>query len=142
MDVKKLLSNMGILALFTFGIMAFIVTTQLDNNVTNPITNNTYINESYGELAGNLTGLQGDSQSAIDVFGNETPTQQYGELETKTIVFPTKTIRTMTLGLWNILVKLPMVILGVSPIVASLVSAIIIILLIIGIWAIWKGAIQ
>ena len=142
MDLKKIFINMGILGLLLFGLMAFILNTQLDNNVEFPITNNTLINESYGFLSSNLTGAQSSSQTSLDVFQNVTPNENLGVWEVTPIVSPTRTIRTMTIGVWNILIKMPQVILGVSPIVASLLNAIIIILIIIGIWAVWKGVIS
>jgi hypothetical protein len=142
MDLKKIFINMGILGLLVFGLMTFILTTQLDNNVEFPITNNTLINESYGFLSSNLTGVQPNSQTSLDVFQNVTPNENLGVWEVTPIVSPTRAIRTMTIGLWNILIKMPMVILGVSPIVAAILSGILIILLIIGIWAIWKGVIS
>ncbi len=58
------------------------------------------------------------------------------------MVSATRTARTMVTGSWNIFIKLPQVILGVSPIVASAINTILLIFLAIGIWAIWKGAIS
>ncbi len=142
MDIKRLFINMGILGLFVFGMMAFIITTQTSNSVNIPITNNTLINETYGDLSSSLSGSQTKSETVLGNFGNVTPTQQFGELEVKSIIPTTKIVKTITLGLWNILIKLPMVFLGVSPIVASLISSIIIMLLIIGVWAVWKGVIS
>ena len=57
-------------------------------------------------------------------------------------VSATRTARTIIVGLWNIYVKLPMIILGVSPIVAGVINSILLIFIVIGIWAIWKGAIS
>lgn len=142
MDIKRLFSTMGILGLFIFSIMAFIIITQVDNGVISPITNNTLISTTYTNLNDTLLSSQSKTQSASQVFNNITPTQQYGELEVTSIVSPTKIAKAIIIGFWNIFIKLPQVILGVSPIVASLISSIILILIIIGIWAIWKGAIS
>jgi len=142
MDIKKLLTSMGFLGLFIFGIMAWVVITQADNDVELPITNNTLINETYSSLEDELSEAQESSETASGTFGNVTPTQQYGELEVTSIVSPTRIAKTIIVGFWNIFIKLPMVILGISPIVASLVSSIILIFLIIAIWAVWKGVIK
>ncbi len=142
MDLKSIFINMGILSLLIFGLMAFIFITQSDNNVSLSIMNNTLINESYGFLSSNLTGVQSQSQTSLDVFQNITPNENLGVWQVTPIVSPARTIRTMTIGLWNIIVKLPTTILGVSPIVANLINGFLIILLIIGIWALWKGVIS
>jgi hypothetical protein len=139
MDLKKIMINMGLLALFVFGIMFFILTTQTDNEVSVPITNNSLINETYSDLSDSLENSQSQTQDYVDNFGKNTPTEQYGELEVKSIVSPTRTIKTMVIGFWNIMIKLPQAILGVSPAVSYIINAIIGMLIIIGIWAIWKG---
>ena len=142
MDLKKIMVNMGILGLFVFGIMSFIITTQSDNDITNKLINNDLMNETYGDLNTELKVSQGRTQNFSNTFMTTTPTQQFGELEINSIVSPTRTIKTMIFGLWNIFIKLPQVILGVSPTVSYIISALLVVLVIIGIWAIWKGAVS
>jgi hypothetical protein len=142
MDLKNLFVNMALFGLIVFGVMAFAIMTQEQNDVSTPLTEDDTINDTYGDLSSTLGGSRGDLQTASDVFNNVTPTQQFGELEVTSIVSPTKIIKTMISGIFNILVKVPQKILGVSPIVGGLIGAILFVLLIIGIWAIWKGAIS
>ncbi|KKM72913.1 hypothetical protein LCGC14_1415770 [marine sediment metagenome] len=142
MDLKRIFINMGVLALISFGLMAYISTTQTENNVEFPITNNTLINESYGFLSSNLTGVQDNSQQTLNTFQNVTPNENLGVWQVTPIVSPARTVKTMTLGMWNILIKLPTTILGVSPIVASLINGFLIVLIILGMWAWWKGVFQ
>lgn len=142
MDLKTVMINMGISALFIFGIFSFIITVQTNNSVSIPITNNSFINETYGDLSSEISSSSTKSETYKDTFGTTTPTQQYGEIEINSIVSPTGTIRSMTLGFLNILIKMPMVILGVSPVVASMITIIIVLILIIGTWAVWKGAVS
>ena len=142
MDLKHLFTNMAMLGLFTFALMAFIITTQNDNSVTSPITNNTYINDTYGDLSSELSSSKTRAEEGSSNFANVTPTQEYGELEVTSIISPTRVLRTIIIGFWNIFIKLPQVVLGVPAIVASLISSIIVIFLIIGMWAVWKGVIN
>jgi len=141
MDLKKLLTNVAILGLFTFSIMAFIVTTQNDSGVPYPITSHPLINETYESLEGNLTSSETHGKIASGNFANITPTQEFGELEVTSIVSPTRIMRTIIVGFWNIFIKLPQVVLGIDSGVASLISSLVLIFIIIGIWAIWKGVI-
>lgn len=140
MDIKQIVITMGILGLFIYSIMSFIVITQIDNNVENPMTNNDIINDSYGDLAVKLSSSE--AETASDNFGQVPPTQQFGELEVTSIISPTKTAKTIIVGLWNIFIRLPQEVLGVSPIVATIINSILLIVLIIGIWAIWKGVVS
>ncbi len=142
MDVKRLFTNILILGLFIFGMMAFIVITQTNNSVKFPMADHPLFNSTYGNLSKELSGSQQESQTSLSNFGNVTPTQQFGELEVKSIIPQTRIMRSMIIGTWSVLIKLPQVALGVSPIVASIISSIVIMLLIIGIWAIWKGVVS
>ncbi len=142
MGFKKLYSNIILTALFVFAFMTFTIIVQTDNNANQKITDNELISSSYGDLGDNLTDSQNTAQSSLETFGENPPSAQLGELDTTSVISPTKLFRGLGIGTYNILIKLPMVVLGVSPIVASVISSLLILLLIIGAWAILKGAIQ
>lgn len=142
MDLKKLMGNLVISGLFIFAIISFIIIIQSENNeVVIPLMNNSLFNETYSDLYGNLTDSKDSSQKASDDFGTITPNQKFGIVQVISIFSSTKIFKTIGLGFYNIIVKLPVEFLGVSPIVASVISTIILLLFIIGIWAVWKGAI-
>lgn len=142
MDFKKTFINFALLGLVVFGIMAFAITIQNDNSSTERLSNNELINDTYGTLGTNLGNSQSIADEQNSVFGNVTPTESYGEVQIDSVVSPTKAFKSLILGTYNILIKLPSQILGVSPIVTAILSAILIMILIIGIWAIWKGSIN
>lgn len=142
MDLKKLFTNMGIFGIFTFSILVFAVFVQNENEVNTPITDHTVINDTYNDLSENLISSSSQTKASLGNFENITPTQQYGELEVTSIISPTKIMKTIILGFWNIFVKLPQAVLGVDESIAGLISSLILIFIIIGIWAIWKGAIS
>ena len=142
MDFKKTFINFALLGLIVFGIMSFAIIFQNDNSSTERLTNNQIINDSYNSLYGNLSNADTTANEQNSIFGNVTPTESYGEVQIDSVVSPTKAFKSLILGTYNILIKLPQQILGVSPVVTAVISAILILLLIIGIWAIWKGAIS
>ncbi len=142
-DLKSILINTVVLGILIYAIMSFIIIIQFDSGLeqANRITNNTLINESYGDLETSLDQQQ-SSESALDALEDVPPEDYVGDLDVGSTVSATRTSRAIITGLWNILIKLPMVILGVSPIVASAITSIFLILIAIAIWAIWKGAIS
>lgn len=142
-DIKSLVTNFVVLGILVFAIMNFIIIIQIDGNVDqeNRITNNSLINKSYGDLEVKLN-TQDSAQDSLNSLEDVPPTEYVGDLDVGSTVSATRTARTVITGLWNILVQLPIVILGVSPIVASAISTILLLLIAIGIWAIWKGAIS
>lgn len=139
-NIKYILINFITLGILIFGIMSFIITIQSDSNlaVGNRITNNTYINDSYGNLETSLD-KQSSAENSLNSLNEVPPQEEVGDLSIASIVSTTWSSRSIITGLWNIYVKLPMVILGVSPAVASAISTILLILIAIGLWAVWKG---
>ena len=142
-DIKSLITNFVVLGVLVFAIMNFIIIIQVDNSVDaeNRITNNSLINESFGNLESNLN-TQDSAQKSLNSLEDVPPTEYVGDLDVGSTVSATRTARTVITGLWNILIQLPIIILGVSPVVASAISTILLIFIAIGIWAIWKGAIS
>lgn len=142
-DVKYLVIRFMLLGVLIFAIISSIIIIQVDNDVSseNRITNNSLINESYGDLESTLN-QQSASENALNSL-EEVPPQEYvGDLDVASTVSATRTARNIVVGLWNIYIKLPQVILGVSPVVASAITTILLILIAIAIWALWKGAIS
>lgn len=142
-DIKSILVRTIILGLLVFSIMSFIIVTQNNNNVdlSERITNNTLINDSFGELEESLN-RQTAAENSLDAL-EEVPPQEYvGDLNVASTVSATRVARAIITGIWNIYVKLPMVVFGVSPTVAGAITTILLIFIAIGIWAIWKGAIS
>lgn len=142
-DIKSIVRNMVLLGILTFAIFNFIIIIQSDASMDteNMITNNSLINDSYGDLATSLNN-QESSENSLNSLEDVPPTEYVGDLDVGSVVSATRTARSIVIGLWNIYIKLPQVTLGVSPIVSGAITTILLLLLAIGIWAIWKGAIS
>ncbi len=142
-SMKSILVNMIFLGILIFAIMSFIVIIQKDNSVdpVDRITNNSLINDSIGDLETSLN-KQDDAQRALNESEKDIPQEYAGDLDVSSIISSTLLARTMTITIWNIIIKLPQVILGVSSIVASAITVVLIILIIIGFWAWKKGAVS
>jgi hypothetical protein len=142
MDFKKTFIAFALFGLIIFGMLSFIINFQADNSSLERITDNQIINNTYYGLYSNLSNGENMAKEQNLIFGSVTPTESYGEVQIDSVVSPTKAFKSMILGVYNILIKLPSQILGISPVVTSVLSAILIMILIIGIWAIWKGSIN
>lgn len=139
MDFKSLAVNISIVGVLILAIFSWTIVTQTQNNPQNLITNNSIINSTYYELYGNLSAAQAQGDQASSTFGNITPSQSFGIVDVTSVVAPTKIFRSLILGVYNIVIELPMKILGVSPIVAGVIDALLLLFIILGIWAIWRG---
>lgn len=139
MDFKRLFISVIIAGVVVLAIMSFTIQLQNDNNTAQLITNNTIINNSYGKLKGNLSSARGDADLTEQTFGDITPTQSFGIVDVTSIVSPTRIFRSLIVGTFNVLIVLPIKILGLPPVISGVLSAIVFLLLILGIWAIWRG---
>lgn len=141
MDFKGVFINMLIVGAVILSLMSWIIITQQQNNTEELITNNSLINKSYGNLYSNISLTQGQAESASTNFGNTTPTQSYGIVDVTSVVSPTNIFKSLIIGTYNTIIELPIKILGVPPIIAGVIDAILILLIILGIWAIWRGVV-
>lgn len=139
MDFKQIFITVMVAGVMVLSMMQWVIITQTQNNPAELITNNSLINESYGALIVNLEGAQGVGDTATTTFGNITPTQSFGIVDVTSIVSPTRLFRSLLVGTYNVLIELPMKILGVPAAVAGVIDAILFLLIILGIWAIWRG---
>ena len=76
MDIKRLLTTLGLLGLLIFSMLSLYVITQDDNSATVRITDNELINQTYRDLQTDLSS--GAAQTASDDFGRVTPTFSLG----------------------------------------------------------------
>ena len=139
MGIKNTFIKMLLVGVLFLSIMNFIIITQTDNDPTNLITNNTLINNSFGDLTTNLNTVQSDTEVASGTFSNSTPTSTLGFVTITSIVSPTRIIRGLVLGTYNILIALPASFLGVPPVILAVINSILTLVLILGIWSVWKG---
>lgn len=139
MGIKNTFIKMLLVGVLFLAIMNFIIITQTDNDPTNLITNNTLINNSFGDLTTNLNTVNVDTDVASGTFSNSTPTSTLGFVTITSIVSPTRIFRGLVLGTYNILIALPASFLGVPPVILAVINSILTLVLILGIWSVWKG---
>jgi len=144
MNFKVLLVNMALIGILTFSIFAFIIQTQVDNDVEDSyrLTNDTRISTVYSQLEDDFQTYKDNAESSEGNFSVVPPTQQYGELEVTSIFSLTKTAQIIIKGFWKTIIILPQSILGVPSSIVGIFGAILVIFIVIGVWAIWKGVIS
>lgn len=141
-DLKAIYINMAVLGILTLSIISFIIGTQTDNTVgtDNKLLNNTLINESYGDLEQTLEGSKSEMKASSDNLEDVPPSESIGDLDVASTISTTRSAKGIIVGLWNTFTKFPEL-LGVPSIITKVLTSILLLLIIIGIWALWKGAI-
>ncbi len=139
MSFKDIFIKLMMVGVIFLSLMSWIIITQTDNNTANLITNNTLINKSYGDISANLGSTQSEADIASGTFTNITPTSTLGFVTVTSIVSPTRIFRGLIIGTYNILIALPAQFLGVPETIIAVINAILALLLILGVWFVWKG---
>ncbi len=135
---EKTFMNFMIIGLLIVGLLAFIIILQNDNSISDKFIDNEIINETYAGLSEDLEGLRGQSQAQKTLFESENPTAGFGTILLFSIVSAGKVFNGMIISLFNTLIKLPVVFLGLDPVIVSVLSAMLILGIILGLWAVYK----
>ena len=143
MGFKDIFISLMVVGVLFLSMMSWIIITQTDNNTENLITNNTLINESFnidsGSLQSGFTSGQSQADIASGTFTNITPSSTLGFVTVTSIVSPTRIFKGLILGTYNILIRLPGEFLGVPEVIIAIINAILALILILGVWFVWKG---
>lgn len=131
--INWMLIGLFVVALFSFGVLY-----QEDNEVENKFIENSLMNETYGSLRTNLGELRDESQAQKTLFESENPTSGFGTILLFSIVSTGKVFNSMIIGTFNTLIKLPTVVLGIDPIILSVLGTMLILTIIIGLWIVYK----
>ncbi len=121
-----------------FTTIAFIATSQNDNGVDNTILENPLINSTFIKLGQNLTILENNTQTQRGNFESEIPERGFGSLIIFSIVGITQKFTGLLIGIYNIFIVLPSSILGVSQVVTSAISSILIVSLVLLGWRVYR----
>ena len=127
-----------IIGLIVYGMFSFITTLQEENNIDNKFIDNSLINQTFSGLKTNLTDYGDQGQSQKTLFESENPTAGLGTILLFSIVSAGKIFNGMVISTFNLLIKLPVVFLGLDPIIVSVLSTILIITIIMGLWIVYK----
>jgi ABC-type uncharacterized transport system fused permease/ATPase subunit len=135
---KNLFITFALFGLLVYSLLSFIIIIQDDNNAESKLTDNPLINKSFYQLESNLSTAEAKANQQKTNFEEESPTISFGSLVFNTITSIGKVFSGMILGVYNVLIKLPISLLGVSPVIAGIISTILVILIILGLWEVYK----
>ncbi len=135
---REVFITFALIGVFVFAGISFIVTTQRNNGVTNTILENDIINRTYSNLETDLGGLSSNASTQKESFESEIPERGFGSLIIFAIVGVGNKFTGMIVGIYNILIVLPASLLGIPPVVISVMTAILLISLILLVWRVYR----
>lgn len=138
MKFSDLFTNFMIVGLVIIGILAFSFVFQDQNNAPNKLIENNLINSTYNNLYSNLNEYGSTAQSTKTLFESENPTSGFGTILLFSIVSAGKVFNGMIVSVFNVIISLPVKLLGLDPVIVSVLAAILIIVIIVGLWSVYK----
>jgi hypothetical protein len=137
-NFQDLFINMAFIGLIVFSLFAFTIIVQEDNDAPQKIVDNSLINNTYTGLRTDLEGFQESSQAQKLLFEREQPTLGFGTLLFYSVISAGKVFNGMIGVIFNSVIKLPVVILGLDPVLVSVITTILVLVIIVGLWIIYK----
>ena len=133
-----LFKNYMFIGLMIFSILTFIIIVQSDNSVGDPIVGDPILNTTYSNLGTTLGELRNQSQAQKELFEGENPTTGIGSILLFSILSAGKVFNGMIIGVFNTILKLPVVVLGFDPILLSIFGTLLVASILFSLWAVYK----
>lgn len=130
---KFIVASLVIISLFSF-----LIIIQSDNSAEDPLIEDPLFNESLQLLLDEIAVSTQDAEEKYGVFNEEEPKPGFGSIVLFGVVSVGKTFSSIVFGFFGAIIKLPLVILGVSETVYSLVLTWLIIGIIVALWLFYK----
>lgn len=139
---SDMLKNWTIVGIVIFSILAFGNAVQSDNGVSTSekFTNDSTISSAYLGIENVLSESRSNAQSQREAFETDNPTAGATSILLYSILGTGKTLSSFIIGIFNFIVTLPTVFLGVDPVVVSAFSALLVALGVLYLWATYNGS--
>jgi len=124
--------------IIVFAAFSFVFLFQSENAVVDGFGDNELINSSFNDLRTKLEGVEAEAQAQKDLFEKDNPVLGLVSLILTSIVSAGKVFNSMIVGVFNTLIILPVTFLGLDKIITSVLSTIFIVVIIIGLWRLYK----
>lgn len=138
MDFKDIVKNFIMASILVLSLFSFIIITQSDNNAPNKLRNEEVFNSSMSSLIEDIDDSTAAAEEKYGIFNEEEPKAGFGSIVLFGIVSVGKTFSNIVFGVFFSIIKLPLRILGIPSTVYNLVLTLLIIMVIVAVWLLYK----
>ena len=136
---REVFVTFALIGVFVFAGISFIVQTQVDNDVENTILENEVINKTFTDFETDLGNFGPNTTEQKGSFDSEIPERGFGSLIIFAIIGVGQRFTGMVIGVYNIFIVLPASILGLPPVVISVLGSILTVSLILLAWRVYRA---
>ncbi len=135
---RELFITFSIISLFTFSAISFVVLFQSENDSSSSILENELINRTFTNLGSDITDQETSSNSSKEAFESEIPERGFGSLIIFSIVGVAQSFISIITTTYNVIIVLPITLLGVPFEVAKILGSILMMSLIFLAWRVYR----
>ena len=135
---EDIFGNMVFVGLMVLALFSVIIIVQNDNNAEQPLSDNELISATSGSLNETISSLEGTSSTQYNLFSSEKPSPTFGSIVLFTIVSIGKTFGSAVFSIFILVIKVPLIVFGISQTIVSMIVSFLTISLVIGLWIVYK----
>lgn len=137
-NFQEIFTNFSIAALMVFALLSFTFIIQSENNAPKPLASDPLVNGTYVNLNTSLSDLETTSNTQYDAFSSETPATGLGAIVLFAIVSVGKNFGNIVFSIFALIIKIPLIVLGIEPTITSMIISVITIIVVIALWVVYK----
>ena len=140
---EEMYGNFVMLGLIVLALFSLIIIVQSNNDATQPLIEGRFkgellFNSTYVNLTEKLDSLENTSSSKYSLFSKEGPKRGFGSIVLFSIVNLGKTFANMMFILFTLVIKVPLIVLGIDSTITSMIISFLTISVIIALWIVYK----
>ncbi len=135
---EEIFGTFALLGLMVLALFSVIISVQGNNDAPQPLADNELISGTYGSLNDTIGSLEGTSATQYDLFSKEKPSPGFGSIVMFTIVSIGKTFGNMIFAVFILIIKVPLIVLGISQTIVSMIISFLTITVVIALWVVYK----
>lgn len=135
---EEIFGNFVFAGLMVLALFSLIIVVQANNNAPQPLADNELFSSTYGSLNRTIESLEGTSSTQADLFFTETPAPGFASIVLLTIVSAGKTFGSLIFVMFTLIIKLPLIVLGIDQTIVSMILSFLTISVIIALWIVYK----
>ncbi len=125
-------------ALVALGLLTSAFIIQDDNGAPEKLASNELFNSTAERLSLNFTESEGSGKLQQGLFNSEVPKPGFGSIVLFGIVSAGKTFTNIVYSFFDLVIRIPTIVLGIESAIVSAFLTLLIISLIIGVWIVYK----
>ncbi len=135
---ESIFGNFVMIGLMVLGLFSLIFVVQNNNEAPQPLSDDSLFNNTYASLNNTIGSLEQTSDSKYTLFSEEKPPPGVFSIVLFTIINVGKTFGNIIFVLFTVIIKIPLIVLGIDPSITAMLVSFLTISVIISLWIVYK----